>query len=512
MGGLLFGYDMGIVAAALPSLADGWNLEHRPQEWIVAILYIGGGIGAGIGGSLCDSWGRKRTILVVDVLFVLGALVLAFAPTVSVVLLGRYIVGFAMAVAGLADVTYLHETAPPTQRGSIVSVHEGSIALGFLVAWTVGGIVAPMDDAWRIMFGLGGVGALVQFGGLLCLPESPAWLEQQGRMSEAHSARIRLGLVDPNEEEDKQDEKSTWTDLDAYSQNKTETSAQSYQHTHVKDNDGIKSSDIEMSENGEMDPPCLKTGTRAWYMLHQQACDLWNTLSDSRYRRQGYIALFLAMSQQLCGHTVVLSYAPYLLAAATGDDSVTATTYVDSWTTLSIGFVKFLVTCIVIACIERVGRRTLLLSGIAFIGSGLVSLIVALQFVSSETIALIGVLLVVTGYSMSFGPLTWLMTSELVPTEIRGRALGASTIVTYLMAALSTYTFLSFSDAAGMGAVFTCYLLLTLAGALFSYTAVPDTGGNLSATDLEASLSSLWLWKKEEIVKQQELPKDAVIT
>lgn len=117
LGGILFGYDLGVISGALPQLAATFDLSSSQQEVAVSILYLGGGVGAMVGGSICDLFGRKRAILMTDVIFLIGALILYAAPTFQVVVLGRVVLGFAIAVSGIADVSYLHEIAPVQWRG-----------------------------------------------------------------------------------------------------------------------------------------------------------------------------------------------------------------------------------------------------------------------------------------------------------------------------------------------------------------------------------------------------------
>jgi MFS family permease len=226
----------------------------------------------------------------------------------------------------------------------------------------------------------------------------------------------------------------------------------------------------------------------------------------------------------------VLSYAPLIFAAASVNSTTGTNASMEAYATVSIGIMKFIVTVLVIWKIESVGRRSLLLWGIATISVGLFLLAVAfagtevVQKQNTDTndgtqqqnqdeneggdasytvvesaysgfyLAVPGVLLVVCGYSMSYGPLTWLITSELYPTEIRGRALGVSTIVTYACAAIVTYTFLSASAWVGSSILFSCYLLITCIGFIFAYMAVPDTGGR-NPEGIEQDLDHMVWWQ-----------------
>ncbi|KAL3902430.1 MAG: hypothetical protein SGILL_010826, partial [Bacillariaceae sp.] len=262
----------------------------------------------------------------------------------------------------------------------------------------------------------------------------------------------------------------------------------------------------------------------------------------SRYRRQVFIALFLSVVQQFCGQTIVLNYAPMIFAEAAkrdieqGYEDEEGNGEAPDWSTVAIGLVKFLVTVLVIWRIEYVGRRILLLAGTSLIAIGLAALIVAfggssqsieeindddvdttdgktswspLTNLKTFHLALPGVLLVVTGYSMSFGPLTWLLTSELFPTDIRGRALGVSTIVTYGCAAIATRTFLSAQTVLGPSKVFAIYCIITVLGVFFEYLAIPDTGEK-TVEQIDEALSGMYWWRFDAIALSQ-IDQDADI-
>lgn len=506
LGGILFGYDLGVIACALPQLAAAFDLSRQQQEISVSILYLGGGIGAAVGGSLCDAYGRKRAIVLCDVVFGIGGLVLYAAPNFAGIVAGRIIVGFAIALSGIADVTYLHEIAPVQFRGAIVSVNEACIALGFLLAFAVGSALSAEGntDGWRVMFGVSGVVATVQFIGMLTMPESPKWLAERGRHEESDIARRQLQsdsvLYQPSS-----------LLLPGNLVASYQSASPSSPRTATADDYRAPSPPSEFASplplsvrHGRLDRMC-------YYCC--QMGDLFQHFHDfvgslfTNFRRQAHIALFLAVTQQLCGQASVLSYAPLIFAAASKADTSSTSASAQGWATLSIGLVKFAVTVVVIWKIEAIGRRFLLLFGMGIIALGL--LLLAISFAetavaaadvekevisSGLNLALPGVLLVVCGYSMSFGPLTWLLTSELFPTEIRGRALGFSTIVTYGCAAVVTYTFLSAQAWVGACAVFSFYLLITCCGLVFAWFAIPDTGGK-NPDEIEADLDSMRWWQ-----------------
>jgi MFS family permease len=477
LGGCLFGYDMGAIAGALPQLAAHFDLSSNQQEWVVSILYLGGGLGASVGGTICDSLGRQKTILGTDLIFATGALILYCSQSIAQVYIGRLVVGFAVAVSGVADVSYLHEIAPPRWRGAIVSVNEACISLGFLLAYVAAYYYSSADEEnWRVIFGWAGVLACVQFVGMWGLPESPIWLEEQDRIEESVKAWEQInGRPAPPISQELQDMQE-----DAIGQVLT-PDLQYASTSPTTDNDHIGH------------PP-----------EHHHHQNLTFIQTIVRYRQQIYLALFLSISQQLCGQTNILNYAPIIFAELTDNDV--------GWSTLAIGIVKFIVTVLVIWKIEYLGRRFLLLAGTSIIALGLLCLIVAFggyqnpdtwsARTSSFQLALPGILMVVCGYSMSFGPLTWLLTSELFPTEIRGRALGASTIVTYLCASLVTNTFLSAQSWWGPSKVFAIYFICTTMGIVFSYLAIPDTGEK-TVEEVEEAIHAMWWWRFDRVALQQ---------
>ncbi|KAL7579455.1 hypothetical protein ACA910_014115 [Epithemia clementina (nom. ined.)] len=516
LGGILFGYDLGVVSTALPLLTEYFALSKTKEEWVVSILYVGGFLGAVLGGYMCDSLGRKTSILITDVVFILGAFILFLAPTYAIVVLGRVVVGFAVAVSGIADVCYLHEIAPLEWRGSIVSVNEACISLGFLISFAVGGVLSQGDnmDTWRIMFLLGGVIALIQFLGMWDMPESPIWLSECGRHDESQAALSRILAASSADSANVTTETSRLSSCSTPINNPSGDEADT--------TDGIfmppeKSDPAIMS----LPPARYRREGDMLYFVQKLVAEVVSfvKISLTIYSRQAWIALFLAVTQQLCGQTSVLSFAPQIFASVSSGDC-NASSFVRGWTTVSIGFVKFLITVLVIWKIEAFGRRPLLLSGIAAIAFGLLMLILASgvpgsaikrsKFQSDASnngcaadnsdnsngffFAFTGVMMVVCGYSMSFGPLTWLLTSELFPTDIRGRALGASTIINFGAAVLVTSTFLSMQSAMGNTALFGCYLCVSILGFVFALTAVPETKEK-SVEEINEVLASMLWWR-----------------
>ena len=470
LGGILFGYDMGVISCALPQLKQEFNLSEQQQECVVGILYLGAGLGACFGGSICDKLGRKTGILCTDLVFIAGAVILFYATSVHHLYLGRFVVGFGVSVSGIADVAYLHEMAPVVWRGSLVSVNEGCISLGFLLAFVAGFVWREYNNGWRYMFGLCGIMAFVQLVGMSTMPESPVWLQQQGRLEERQAV---LRIIYEG------DEQQIPTDDESQAELKyIQGSPKSPSSCHMVSTDRY---------NDPLSSPAPSTIP----IEHTHHCFQLVV----RFRRQATAAFFLAIFQQLSGHTSVLNYTPLLFSSFDNNNTMIM---------VQMGVVKLMVTIIVIWKIEYLGRRFLLLFGMSLLVFGQCLIVMAFQrgvtsmegeSVSGVGWAIPGVLCVVMGYSASFGPLTWLLTSELFPPNIRGRALGIVTVVTYLMAAITTSTFLSLQSKLGPSIVFGGYGMMTALGSVFAYLAIPDTGGR-NVEEIDNSLREMWWWRR----------------
>mmetsp|Transcript_50520 Transcript_50520/g.152192 ORF Transcript_50520/g.152192 Transcript_50520/m.152192 type:complete len:482 (-) Transcript_50520:600-2045(-) len=400
LGGILFGYDMGVVSGALPQLKESLDLTQSQQEMVVSFLYLGGGIGAAVGGSLCDSLGRKMAILITDAVFVTGAVLLYFSWNLPSVLVGRVIVGFGVSVSGIADVAYLHEISPSEWRGSIVSVNEACISLGFLLAFIAGFAMGAIDEGWRILFGLSAPIAVVQFLGMLAMPDSPVWLEEQGRMAEAEAALKVIytssGICGNASKSDgassyenhlagspssvnkpKQDLEGSLTDSSVHSGSST-TSSQRRLPTDI---------DVQAHQSRRTSSaPFMVSQSSSFESQYSPKASIFSSCKDSffqfeheieTHRQQAVIAIFLSVVQQFCGHPNVLNYAPEIFkqaGLASPQSSLGAT--------LLIGVIKFIVTCAVIWKIEFLGRRFLLLSGMSTIAVSLIML--SISFFGTE--------------------------------------------------------------------------------------------------------------------------------
>ena len=193
MGGFLFGYDTGIISGALVLISDKFDLEEWEKELIVSLTVVGALLAACFSGILIDKYGRRVTILSSSLLFGLGALLMAIAPDLEFLMIGRFLVGLGVGSGSMAVPVYMSEVSDASVRGSLLTCINVAITFGQFISCIIAGAFSYVTDGWRFMLGLALLPALVQFIGFLYMPESPRWLIERGRQEEAKKVLLRLG-------------------------------------------------------------------------------------------------------------------------------------------------------------------------------------------------------------------------------------------------------------------------------------------------------------------------------
>ncbi|KAK8664933.1 hypothetical protein V6N13_084702 [Hibiscus sabdariffa] len=195
IGGLLFGYDTGVISGALLYIREDFREVDRKtwlQETIVSMAVAGAIVGAGLGGWMNDKFGRRMSILVADVLFFVGAVVMALAPAPWMIILGRIEIGFGVGMASMTAPLYISEASPARIRGALVSTNGLLITGGQFLSYCINLAFTHVTGTWRWMLGVSGVPAAIQFVLMLSLPESPRWLYRKGKVDEAKSILERI--------------------------------------------------------------------------------------------------------------------------------------------------------------------------------------------------------------------------------------------------------------------------------------------------------------------------------
>ena len=428
LGGLLFGYDTGVISGALLFIRTELDLSITMQGIVAGIALVGAALGAAMAGSLSDRFGRRTVILYTGLIFIAGSLIAALAPGLWVLLAGRLVVGIGIGLASMLTPLYLAETAPARNRGSLVSLNQLAITVGILVSYLVGYLFAA-GGQWRWMLAVGAVPGAILAIGMLALPETPRWLAGHEKMAEAKAALLRLR--------------------------------------------GTSDVEAEFRE--------LRTDLRRDGRLPG-----WRELLNPAVQAPLVIGIGLAIFQQITGINTVIYFAPTIFQAA-GLSSASAAILA----TAGVGVVNVAMTLVAIWLIDRVGRRALLLTGLVGMAACLVLLGVgfmvgtasgALGWITTFSLAAY-----VGFFAVGLGPVFWLLISEIFPLYIRGRGMGVATIANWGFNLLVTVTFLDLINILGRPGTFFLYAGLTVAAYVFTTALVRETNGP-SLEQIEAEL------------------------
>ena len=201
LGGLLSGYDTGVISGALLFINETWILPDTLQGFLVSSVLIGAVIGAATNGILADIFGRKKIIMATAVIFILGSILCAFAPNVYVLIISRIFVGFAVGIVNFVVPLYLSEISPKNLRGTLVSLYQWAITAGILFSYFINAIFAQAVYNWRWMLFAGVLPGLILFIGMCFMSDTPRWLVSKNREDEAKKVFNKIEPdIDTNKE------------------------------------------------------------------------------------------------------------------------------------------------------------------------------------------------------------------------------------------------------------------------------------------------------------------------
>ena len=186
LGGILYGFDMGVIAAALIYVRDSFHLSTMMQEVLVIAVLIGVMIGALVGGTIADRIGRRKTLVWGAILFIVGSILAPLSPNVYVLFVARALLGVAVGFTSVTAPVYVSELAPPQSRGMLIGLYQFALTSGIALADLVGYWFAG-SQGWRWMFAFGLIPAVLFLFMVLTVPESPRWLFAQNRLAEAEA-------------------------------------------------------------------------------------------------------------------------------------------------------------------------------------------------------------------------------------------------------------------------------------------------------------------------------------
>lgn len=428
IGGLLFGYDTGVIGGALPLIANDfdWNTPFR-KGVITSSLLLGAAVGAFLAGRLSDRLGRKRLILLTALTFVIGIAGSALAPDAVVLVVFRVIIGLGVGSASVVVPLYIGELAPPGIRGALVSMNQLAITLGILISQLIAYFLTTTGQ-WRIMIALAVIPSLVLGLGMLRQPESPAWLVEQEREDEARSI---LGRVRDRQE-----------DVDA-------------------EVDEVQS--VARQREGV------------------------SALFGPGVRPALVIGIVLAIIQQVTGINTVIYYAPTLLeGAGLGQHAAIGGTVIVG----AINVLLTIVAIRLLDRVGRrpllLGGTAGMVVGLVVLASSFIGQGDKIDHLHAA-IAIVALCVYIGSFAIGLGPVFWLLISEIYPLRVRGSAMSLAGVANWLANFVIAISYLSILSAAGRPATFYGLAVITVLSFLFMRARVPETK-NRSLSEIEMDL------------------------
>ncbi|HXP09653.1 MAG TPA: sugar porter family MFS transporter [Acidobacteriaceae bacterium] len=418
LGGILYGFDMGVIAAALIYVRDAFHLSTWMQEVLVIAVLIGVMIGALIGGTVADRVGRRKTLVWGGILFIAGSILAPLSPDVYVLFIARTLLGIAVGFTSVTAPVYVSELAPPQSRGMLIGLYQFALTSGIALADLVGYWFAA-SHGWRWMFAFGLLPALLFLFMVLTVPESPRWLFAQNRVEEAE-------LV-----------------LKSYTD---EAGAR------------VLLEDIRLSLMTKMERR-------------------WSALWSPAVRGSLFIAVGFMLLVPATGINAVLYYGPQIfsLAGISSDKSAIFATFL-------VAITNVLATVIALVLVDRAGRKPLLFAGLGGMTVALLMLAVCFhnQAALGHSLGLIAtscLMFFITCYAFSLGPIAWILVSEVFPLRLRGRGVAAATLSFGTSNFIVSLTFLSLLKAAGTSLTFVLYGGFCILTLIFVRYVIPETKG-----------------------------------
>jgi MFS transporter, SP family, major inositol transporter len=424
LGGLLFGYDTGVISGALLYLRDDLQLSSLEEGTVVSSLLFGAVLGALLGGKLADALGRRGTILICAMLFLVGALGSGFAPGVGLMVVARLILGLGVGAASVTVPLYLAEMAPAHRRGRMVTINEFMIVFGQLLAFVVNSIIDQTiggQGVWRVMLAIAAIPAVFLFIGMLALPDSPRWYAVKGRLDDTRKV---LNLSRDRAEADEE-----------YN---------------------------IVAEHAKRD------------VAEDKGAALRDLKEFAWMRRLLWIGIGLAVAQQFTGVNTIVYYGTTILESTGLGASASIVA------TVSLGLISVIGVITGIFLLGIFNRRPLLMFGFASVAVSHV--VLAVSFLLPESsfrsyLILVAMLTFMFCMQTFAGPLVWLMLAEIFPMTIRGFAMGVSISLLWAANTFISFVFPILAESLGSTVVFLMFAVINFVSLAFVIKFVPETRG-----------------------------------
>ncbi|MEA5259708.1 sugar porter family MFS transporter [Arcicella aquatica] len=414
LGGFLFGFDTAVISGVEQTLQKLWNLNVVEHGVTVSIALIGTVLGSLIGGLPAEKYGRRITLLLVAIFYLLSSLGTAYAANWSIFLVFRFLGGLGVGVSSVVAPMYISEIAPAHKRGRLVAMFQFNVVFGILIAYLSNYLLADIgENAWRWMLGVQALPSILFLVTVFIIPESPRWLIlKKGDVATA---------------------RKTLEEIDATTSEEIIEAIRSHASTSVSSN--------------------------------------FTTLFKPAYSKPVMLAVLFAVFNQVSGINAIIYFAPRIFEmAGLGKDSALLSS-------AGIGLINLLSTLLGISLIDKFGRKVLMFWGsIGLIGS--LILVAQAFFSGNIGLNVSFYLFIfIAFFGFSQGAVIWVFISEIFPNEVRayGQALGSFTH--WILAAIITFTFPYIAETFGGGVTFAFFASMMVLQLLFVLKIMPETKG-----------------------------------
>lgn len=418
LGGLLSGFDTGVISGALLYINESWPLSTLQQGWVVSSALVGAVVGAAVNGVLADVYGRKKVIIATATIFAIGSIICGFAPSVGWLVFGRMILGLAIGMVNFVIPLYLSELSPQKVRGMLVSLYQLAITAGILFSYLINRVFALSEYNWRWMLGAGLVPAIILLVGISFLGDTPRWLISRRRYSEAKEI---FKKIEPEEDADKQ----------------------------VKE---IQAT-LKVSEK--------KKGK----------------VFENWMLRPVLVGIFIMFIQICTGINTIIYYAATIFKAAGFTDNIGAL-----YASVGVGVVNFAMTFVAIFFTDRLGRKPLLYAGLSGITVSLFVLSASFWLSSNygydtKWIAVGSIITFIASFAFSLGPIAWILISEIMPLAIRGTAMSIATMSNFVFNFIVALIFPTLLATIGEALTFSIFGVVGIFSLFYTWKYIPETKG-----------------------------------
>jgi MFS transporter, SP family, galactose:H+ symporter len=425
IGGFLFGFDTGVISGTVIFLQDpkGWALTDSQLGGVTTAVLLGAVLGCLISGKITDIFGRKKIIILTSAIFMCGAVLSGSAPDVNFLIISRLCLGIGIGIASFCVPLYIAEISPARNRGALVTINQLMITVGILVSYITDYWIANDADpfSWRLMFHIGFIPGLTLFIGMFFLPETPRWLISKGRYEEG--TEVLKKVEDP--------------DLIDASLNKLKEEI---------------ASDREIQNSmKQVFTPWLK------YPL--------------------IIGVGIMILTEFTGIDTIVYYTPKIFKIAgyiSNEQSILPA--------IIVGSSNVIFTIVSIFLVDRIGRRLLYFIGLSGLVITLFSMGLCFHFQNElgdlfSILTISAMFLFIGSFAVSFGPLSWLIISEIFPLKFRGLGMSIGAFTLWSATTVVNYSFLKIVEALTLAGTFWAFAIMGIISGIWGFFLIPETKG-----------------------------------